>query len=71
MSNAWQYASKFDQPDVAKQLLQATLSAYHAVKVARETTDELEASSNIDWLTLEQELLSALSAAGHPAGDSK
>lgn len=70
MSNAWQYAENFDQPEVAKQLLQASLSAYLAIKEARKRTDELEILSGIGWKSVEQELLSALKAAGHPAGDS-
>ena len=70
MSNAWQYAENFDQPEVAKQLLQASLSAYLAIKEARKRTDELEILSSIGWKSVEQELFSALKAAGHPAGDS-
>ena len=70
MSDAWRYATHLDDPKVSKQLLQATLSAYHTVKFAREKANPSDFGTETGWAALETELRKALAAAGHPAGES-
>lgn len=69
MSDAWRYATHLNDTEVAKQLLQATLSAFHTVKFAREKANPSKFGTETGWAKLEVELRSALQAAGHPAGD--
>ena len=70
MSDAWRYATHLSDPEVTKQLLQATLSAYHTVKFAREKANPSDFGTEAGWVTLQDELHKALAAAGHPAGEA-
>lgn len=68
MSDAWRYASKFDDPEAAKILLQAAVNAHLAIEQARTKIDPEDFGTALDWSKVRQELSVALGAIEHPAG---
>jgi hypothetical protein len=69
MSDAWRYAPNFNEPEAAKKLLQAVLTAHTTIAYALTKVNPDEFTTVTDWRAVQQELHDALKAAGHPAGD--
>jgi hypothetical protein len=69
MSDAWRYAPNLTDPDTAKRLLQAVLTAHATIVFAQPQVTPGAFGTVPDWNTVRRELHDALKAAGHPAGD--
>lgn len=69
MSDAWRYAPNLSDPEAAKKLLQAALTAHATIVFAQTKVNPDEFGTVPDWGTVRRELREALKAAGHPAGD--
>lgn len=69
MSDAWRYAPNFNDPEAAKKLLQAVMTAHATITFAQTKVNPDEFATVPDWNAVRRELHEALKAAGHPAGD--
>lgn len=69
MSDAWRYATNLHDPEAAKRLLQAALTAHATIVFAQRNVSPEEFGTVPDWNAVRRELHAALAAAGHPAGD--
>jgi hypothetical protein len=69
MSDAWRYAKNLNDPEAAKRLLQAALTAHATIVFAQRNVNPEEFGTVPDWNAVRRELHAALAAAGHPAGD--
>jgi len=69
MADAWRYAPNYCEPEAAKKLLQAVLTAYATIEFAQTKIDPENFATVPDWNRARSELLAALKAAGHPAGE--
>ena len=69
MSDAWRYAPTYTNPEAAKKLLQAVLTAHAPIVFAQTKINPDEFGTVPDWNTVRRELHDALKASGHPAGD--
>jgi hypothetical protein len=70
MSDAWRYATNLNDPEAAKRLLQAALTAHATIVFAQTKVNPEEFGTAPDWAAVVRELRAALAAAGHPAGES-
>jgi len=69
MSDAWRYAPNYNNPEAAKKLLQAVMTAHATIQFAKTQVNPDEFGTVPDWNAVQRELREALKAAGHPAGD--
>lgn len=69
MSDAWRYAPNYTDPEAAKKLLQAVMTAHATIVFAQTKINPDEFGTVPDWDTVRRELHEALKAAGHPAGN--
>jgi len=69
MSDAWRYAPNYTDPEAAKRLLQAALTAHATIVFAQTQCGPDQFGTVPDWNAVRRELQAALKAAGHPAGD--
>ncbi|MDE2416455.1 MAG: hypothetical protein KGN32_01490 [Burkholderiales bacterium] len=69
MSDAWRYAPNYSDPEAAKKLLQAVMTAHATINFAQTQVNPEEFGTVPDWKAVQRELREALKAAGHPAGD--
>lgn len=65
MNDAWHYCDTLNDPEAARALAGAFLTAFQTIKVFRR--DGLDPES-VDWAFVLRELKTALAVAGHPAG---
>ena len=69
MSDAWRSAPNINDPETAKKLIQAALTAHATIVFAQTQVNSGEFGTVPDWNAVRRELHDALKAAGHPAGD--
>ena len=69
MSDAWRYAPDLTDPEAAKKLLQAALTAHATIVFAQTQVNPEQFGTVPDWNAVRRELREALKAAGHPAGE--
>jgi hypothetical protein len=65
MNDAWRYCEKLNEPEAARALAGAALTALATIRAYRR--DGLDPAA-VDWGFVERELREALAAAGHPSG---
>jgi hypothetical protein len=65
MNDAWRYCDNLTDPEAARALAGACLTAHATITAFRR--DGLDPDS-VDWGFVLRELRAALKAAGHPAG---
>ena len=68
MSDAWRYAPNLTDPEAARKLLQAALTAHATIVFAQTQVNPEQFGTAPDWNAVRRELRDALKAAGHPAG---
>ncbi len=68
MSEAWQFADNLTDPEAAKKLLPAALTAHATIVFAQTKVNPDEFGTVPDRNAVRRELHDALRAAGHPAG---
>jgi hypothetical protein len=68
--DAWRYAPNYSDPEAAKLLMQAALTAYATIVFAQRCSPS-DFVTVPDWHAVERELHQALVAVGHPAGETK
>lgn len=68
MSDAWRYCENLNDPEAIKKLVQAAITANATIQFARTNVNPEEFGTVPDWPAVQRELLAALGAVGHPAG---
>jgi hypothetical protein len=69
--DAWRYAPNLNDPEAARALLQAALTAHATIAFAKANCAGEQFETVPDWGAVQRELREALRLAGHPAGDAK
>lgn len=69
MSDAWRYCDNLNDPEAVKRLVQAVITANATIHFARTQVNPEQFATVPDWAAVQRELLDALKAIGHPAGD--
>ncbi|WP_042428889.1 hypothetical protein [Comamonas granuli] len=71
LGDAWRYCTRLTDPDAAKALAQAAVTASATIHFAFTKANPEDFATAPDWLAVQRELLHALYAAGHPAGRAR
>lgn len=71
MGDAWRYAPNLNDPEAARALLQAVLTAHATIAFAKANCEGEQFATVPDWSAVQAELRAALRLAGHPAGEAK
>jgi hypothetical protein len=66
--DAWRYAPNLDDPQAARALLQAALTAHATIAFAKANCSGETFETVPDWTAVAAQLREALRLAGHPAG---
>lgn len=68
LGDAWRYCTRLTDPEAAKALAQAAVTASATIHFAYTKASPEDFATAPDWMAVQRELLLALHAAGHPAG---
>ena len=69
MSDAWRYCDNLSDPEAIKLLVQAAMTANATIHFAKTQVNPEEFGTVPDWTAVQRELVQALRAVGHPAGN--
>jgi hypothetical protein len=68
--DAWRYATRLEDPEAVRQLLQAALGALGTIDFAHKNCSGADFETVPDWRRVQADLRAAMKAVGHPAGET-